>query len=45
MENKQINPKHIEFMKHFLKNVAPTLSASEKKVLNSLIKETKKQKK
>lgn len=45
MENNKINPKHKDFMKHFLKNVAPTLPTSQKEILNSLIKKANQKRK
>tara|TARA_Y100000287_G_scaffold28320_2_gene20030 strand:- start:2192 stop:2335 length:144 start_codon:yes stop_codon:yes gene_type:complete len=45
MKNNKINPKHKEFMKHFLKNVAPTLSTGEKEILNSLVKKANQKRK
>ena len=43
-DNLTPNPKHVEFMKQFLKNVAPTLPSDQKRVLNDIIKEAKKPK-
>jgi len=40
-DNLKPNPKHVKFMQKFLKNVAPTLPADQKRVLNSIIKDAK----